>query len=133
MRLRKRFYFSGFSLMEILVAISILGIAATAGYQSFYSIERMQYQAVKATQNIDKPVAAFNQFFAQYNQSEENSTAIEVLDLTPNIDAFINTNRFRLDRVRVLLMTKTYQHLSLVDIVTSSAINISPYPYKIGL
>lgn len=88
--------------MEILVAISILGIAATAGYQSFYSIERMQYQAVKATQNIDKPVAAFNQFFAQYNQSEENSTAIEVLDLTPNIDAFINTNRFRLDRVRVL-------------------------------
>jgi len=102
MRLRKRFYFSGFSLMEILVAIGILGIAATAAYQSFYSIEKIQYQAIQATQNIDKPVAAFNQFFVQYNQDEENSTAIEVLDLTPNIDAFINTNRYRLDRVRVL-------------------------------
>jgi len=102
MRLFKKLYQPGFSVMEILVAISILGITATAAYQTFFLIERTQYQALKATQNIDKPIAAFNQFFAQYNQSVENSNAIEVLDITPNIDPFINSNRFRLDRIRVL-------------------------------
>ena len=93
---------SGFSIMEILMAIGILGLTAAAGYQVFHTIEQNQYRAIQATQNVDKPIAAFNQFFAQYNSSQELSTAIEVLDLTPNIDPFTNSNRFRSDRIRVL-------------------------------
>ena len=93
---------SGFSIIEILMAIGILGLTAAAGYQVFFAIERSQYQSIQATQNVDKPVAAFNQFFAIYNSSQELSTAIEVLDLTPNIDPFTNSNRFRSDRIRVL-------------------------------
>ena len=88
--------------MEILMAIGILGLTAAAGYQVFHTIEQNQYRAIQATQNVDKPIAAFNQFFAQYNSSQELSTAIEVLDLTPNIDPFTNSNRFRSDRIRVL-------------------------------
>ena len=88
--------------MEILMAIGILGLTAAAGYQVFHTIEQNQYRAIQATQNVDKPIAAFNQFFAQYNSSPELSTAIEVLDLTPNIDPFTNSNRFRSDRIRVL-------------------------------
>ena len=72
--------------MEILMAIAILGLTAAAGYQVFFNVEKMQYQSIMATQNVDKPDAAFNQFFAIYNSSEELGTAIEVLDLTPNID-----------------------------------------------
>ena len=92
----------GFSIIEILMAIAILGLTAAAGYQIFFNVEKMQYQSIMATQNVDKPEAAFNQFFAIYNSSEELATAIEVLDLTPNIDPFINNNRFRNDRIRVL-------------------------------
>ena len=84
------------------MAIGILGLTAAAGYQVFHTIEQNQYRAIQATQNVDKPIAAFNQFFAQYNSSQELSTAIEVLDLTPNIDPFTNSNRFRSDRIRVL-------------------------------
>ena len=95
-------YLNGFSIIEILMAIGILGLTAAAGYQVFHTIEQNQYRAIQATQNIDKPMATFNQFFAQYNSSRDLSTAIEVLDLTPNIDPFINSNRFRSDRIRVL-------------------------------
>lgn len=95
-------FLSGFSIMEILMAIGILGLTAAAGYQVFHTIEQNQYRAIQATQNVDKPIAAFNQFFVQYNSSQELSTAIEVLDLTPNIDPFTNSNRFRSDRIRVL-------------------------------
>lgn len=84
------------------MAIGILGLTAAAGYQVFQTIEQNQYRAIQATQNIDKPMAAFNQFFAQYNSSRDLSTAIEVLDLTPNIDPFENSNRFRSDRIRIL-------------------------------
>ena len=93
---------SGFSLVELLMAILILGLAASGAYQAFYSIEKIQYQALRATQDIDQPVAAFNQFFAQYNRDAENSIAVEVLDFTPGIDNFDNDNRFRSDRIRVL-------------------------------
>lgn len=93
---------TGFSIIEILVAIAILGLTAAAGYQVFFNVEKMQYQSIKATQNVDKPEAAFNQFYAIYNSSEELATAIEVLDLTPNIDTFDNNNRFRNARIRVL-------------------------------
>lgn len=78
-------YLNGFSIIEILMAIGILGLTAAAGYQVFHTIEQNQYRAIQATQNIDKPMATFNQFFAQYNSSRDLSTAIEVLDLTPNI------------------------------------------------
>jgi len=92
----------GFSIIEILVAIAILGLTAAAGYQVFFNIERMQYKAILASQDKDKPEAAFNQFFSIYNSNADLATAIEVLDMTPNIDPFENNNRFRNNRIRVL-------------------------------
>lgn len=93
---------TGFSIIEILVAIAILGLTAAAGYQVFFNIERMQYKAILASQDKDKPEAAFNQFFSIYNSNADLATAIEVLDMTPNIDPFENNNRFRNNRIRVL-------------------------------
>ncbi len=101
MQLNKLFR-PGFSIIEILVVMAILGLTAAAGYQMFFQVEKNQYKSLEATLSIDKPVAAFNQFFAIYNSSPELSTGIEVLDLTPNIDPFNNNNRFRSNRVRVL-------------------------------
>ena len=92
----------GFSIIEILVAIAILGLTAAAGYQVFFNIERIQYKAILASQDKDKPEAAFNQFFSIYNSNADLATAIEVLDMTPNIDPFENNNRFRNNRIRVL-------------------------------
>jgi len=62
----------------------------------------MQYKAILASQDKDKPEAAFNQFFSIYNSNADLATAIEVLDMTPNIDPFENNNRFRNNRIRVL-------------------------------
>lgn len=88
MRIKQPFLEDGFSLIELIVAIAIAGLAIISAFQVFTVVTTGQYQSIKATADIEDSAAAFNLFLSYYNQSRSvidvttmtNTTVIENQD-----------------------------------------------------
>lgn len=67
MKKKQPYIEDGFSLIELIAAIVIAGMAIISTFQLFSVVSTNQYKAVKVTADIEDPVGAFNLFFSYYN------------------------------------------------------------------
>ena len=68
---------AGFSLVELLVALSIATISIVAALGVFTSLTNTQYKAIQSTAGLELPQAAFDRFLSFYNHSAANAKIIE--------------------------------------------------------
>ncbi len=70
MRIKQHFTEDGFSLVELIVALTLAVLAIISAFQVFTAVTTSQYQSIKATADIEDSAAAFNLFLSYYNQSK---------------------------------------------------------------
>ena len=68
---------AGFSLVELLVALSIATISIVAALGVFTSLTNTQYKAIQSTAGLELSQAAFDRFLSFYNHSAVNAAIIE--------------------------------------------------------
>ena len=77
---------SGFSLLELIVAMAVIFITLTAGYMAFSKLYSNNYGLVKKINDLEKPNAAFSALYDFYNTSADNANLVERLtDSTTNL------------------------------------------------
>jgi len=91
MQIRQPFLQDGFSLIELIAALAIAGLAIFSTLQVFTSLNISRYQALKSTADLEIPLAGFDRFMAVYNAAEANTIAIEA-DTENEIAVIYNAN-----------------------------------------
>ncbi|WP_428987470.1 type II secretion system protein [Candidatus Methylopumilus planktonicus] len=88
MRLQKRMPFkfnlrSGFSLIELLVAMAIISLIMFTGFKAIAMLEKRSGEAQKRVTWHEKAEIIFNSFYALYHSSTANVALIEKLNTNP--------------------------------------------------
>lgn len=79
---------SGFSLLELIIAMAVIFITLTAGYTAFSSLYSNNFKLIKKLNDLEKPNAAFNALYDFYNTSAQNANLVERLDTNATTNFF---------------------------------------------
>jgi prepilin-type N-terminal cleavage/methylation domain-containing protein len=79
---------SGFSLLELIIAMAVIFITLAAGYAAFSSLYSNNFKFIKKLNDLEKPNAAFSALYDFYNTSAQNANLVERLDTNSATNLF---------------------------------------------